>query len=197
MQGLIHAVNTLLPLIEHRMMCARHIYVRWAKKYQSKELQLQFWITARSTNQPELYRKLEKMKKLKGGELAVEELLEKCPIKGWCQAYFTDLVKCDNIDNNMSETFNGVLLEARGKPIISILEEMRQYVMNRIVLKRAFAMKWEYDCGPNIVKRIVKERNNSAKWMVEWNGGACHEIFWDDLVNHIREGYFVRLYNHS
>ncbi|XP_039146523.1 uncharacterized protein LOC120283834 [Dioscorea cayenensis subsp. rotundata] len=80
-KGLIHAVNNLLPLIEHRM-CARHIYARWGKIYPGKDLQIQFWCIARSTSEPEVKKQIQKMKDLKGGAKAVEELLDRWPISG-------------------------------------------------------------------------------------------------------------------
>lgn len=46
------------------------------------------------------------------------------------------MVKCDAIYNNMCETFNGVILEATSKPIINMLEDIRQYVMSRVVVKQ-------------------------------------------------------------
>ena len=95
------------------------------------------------------------------------ELLEKWPINEWCQAFISDMVKCENVDNNLCETFNGVLLEARGKPILSMLEEIRQFMMNRLVVKRDYAMKWKLDCGSNIVAKMEKEINKNVKWRVE------------------------------
>lgn len=45
------------------------------------------------------------MRKLKGGDNAVEELLEKWLEKwlviGWCQVFF-DVIKCEMVDNNMT-----------------------------------------------------------------------------------------------
>ena len=32
---------------------------------------------------------------------------------------------------------------------------------------------------------------------MEWNGCLRHEVFWDNLVIHAREGYVVLLRNHS
>ena len=66
------------------------------------------------------------------------------------------MVKCDVEDNNMCEIFDGVLLEARNEPIISLAEDIRQNIMNRIVTKRTYAMKWKFGCGPNIVKNFEK-----------------------------------------
>lgn len=73
--------------------------------------------------------------------MVVKELLERWPVNGWCQALFSDMIKCKSIDNNMCETFNGVLVEARSKPIIGMLEEIRQYVMNRLVVKKDYTLK--------------------------------------------------------
>lgn len=75
-KGLIHAVTTLMPFIEYRM-CARHIYARWGKQHPGKELQIQFWIIARCTSQPEMRKQLDRMKAMKGGEMAVQDLVEK------------------------------------------------------------------------------------------------------------------------
>lgn len=82
-------------------MCARHIYARWGKKHHGKDLQIQFWNVARCTSQREMQTKLDQIKKLKGGEKAVVELLERWPITGLCQPFFSDVAKCEVIDNNM------------------------------------------------------------------------------------------------
>ena len=110
-------------------MCARHIYARWGKRHPGKKLQILFKNTTRSTNKPEMQRQLQNMKKVKRGGMAVEELLERWPVSGWCATYFNDVAKCHVLDNNICETFNGVMLEARSKLIIIMLEEIRRSVM--------------------------------------------------------------------
>ena len=86
----------------------------------------------------------------------------------------------------MSETFNGVVLDARSKPIITILEDIRQHVMTRKVVKRDYVRKWTCDYVPNIVSKIAKERKKSTKWHVEWKGASSHEVYWDNSVLHVR-----------
>lgn len=93
----------------------------------------------------------------------------------------------------MCKVFNGVVLDSRNKPIISMLEDIRQYVMQRIVVKRDYANKWNGEYGPNIVAKIEIERQRSAKWLVEWNGDENFEVFWDDLMVHDRQAYVVIL----
>ena len=67
---------------------------------------------------------------------AKDDLLEHWLVQNWCAAFFSDIIKCDVIDNNMYETFNGVILEVKCKPIINILKEIRLYVMKRLVTKK-------------------------------------------------------------
>lgn len=62
-------------------------------------------------------------------------------------------------------------------------------------MKRDYIRKLKCDYGPNILSKIEKERKMSGKWMVEWNGGTSHEVYWDNLVLYVREGYVVLLAN--
>ena len=98
-----------------------------------------------------MQKQLDRIRSLKGGVKAAEELLERWPISGWSLAFFNGLIKCDVIDNNMCETFNGVILESRSKSIITMLEDVRQYVMIGMVVKREYAVKWKDAYGPNII----------------------------------------------
>ncbi|XP_042753325.1 GPI-anchored protein LLG1 [Lactuca sativa] len=41
---------------------------------------------------------------------------------------------CDVVENGLSESFNSVIKDARKKPIITMLEEIRLYVMERIYI---------------------------------------------------------------
>lgn len=118
---------------------------------------------------------------LEKGEKAKDDLLEKWPVQGWCQAFFSEIIKCDVIDNNMCETFNGVILEARCKPIISMLEDIRMYIMRRLVQKRESIKKWITDFAPRILERLEKYRRLSAIWEVEWNGSGRHEVYRDNV----------------
>ena len=95
---------------------------------------------------------------LDNGAKAKEDLLEHWPVQNWCAAFFSDIIKCDVIDNNMCETFNGVIVEARCKPIISMLEDIRLYVMKMLVTKKQFVNKWKTDYAPRILEKLEKSR---------------------------------------
>lgn len=46
-------------------------------------------------------------------------------MKAGVKPCFKDIVKCEVVDNNMCENFNKVILDARNKPIIIMLEDIR------------------------------------------------------------------------
>ena len=69
----------MCPLVEERM-CARHIYARWSTRNSRKELQLQFWMCARSPNEPDLRKELDVMERLDKGLIANDDLLKHWPM---------------------------------------------------------------------------------------------------------------------
>ena len=73
----------------------------------------------------------------------------------WCRAYFNTQVKCDIIDNNLIECFNGKIVEFREKNIYTMLEGIRKMVMNRLRDNRAMCEKWACEFGPRIRKNYM------------------------------------------
>lgn len=172
-------------------MCARHIYARWGKKFRDEELKMHFWICARTTNQPQFLKEIETLR-FKNEE-AYNYLLEHWDPKYWSLAFYSDFSKCDVIDNNMCETFNGVIIEARCKPIISMLEDIRIYIMRRLVKNRQYGRNWKTEYGPRILSKLEKYRKLSTKWEVDWNGGRYHEVFWENVYEQVKESFSICL----
>lgn len=65
------------------------------------------------------------------GKGCVQDMLE-YPVEAWVKYFFPTHDKCDIVDNNISETFNGRILQVRCKPIITMLDEIRKHVINRL-----------------------------------------------------------------
>ncbi|XP_056163999.1 uncharacterized protein LOC130137218 [Syzygium oleosum] len=137
-KGLLPTLAELMPFVEHRMY-ARHIYANWAKIYKGKKLQKQFWMIAKSTNMADF--RIHKQQMLDLTKDGYEALFQTEP-KHWCKAFFSEEFKSDIIDNNLSEAFNGRILEARCKPIISMLEDIRAIVMTKLQKQRDEVVKW-------------------------------------------------------
>jgi len=51
--------------------------------------------------------------------------------KFWSRSRFTTTAQCDTLVNNIFEAFNSVLVESRGWRIITMLEEIRLYMMHK------------------------------------------------------------------
>lgn len=51
---------------------------------------------------------------------------------------------CDAVENGLSESFNNVIRDARKKPIITMLEEIILYVMERIYNLKIKGSSWPY-----------------------------------------------------
>jgi len=65
--------------------------------------------------------------------------------------------RCDTLVNNMSEAFNSVIVDARSKPIITMLEGIRLYIMNRWASNRSKVKKYQGLICPKIRSRLSKE----------------------------------------
>lgn len=119
----------------------------------------------------------------------MKKLLENCPITGWCQAFFfSDVIKCKVIDDNMCETFNGVILDSRSKPIISMLEDIRQYVITRIVVKREYVRKWDNSRIPcqHAMASIAFCGADSMEYVSHWFRKDTYLKAYESLVNPVK-----------
>ncbi|KAK9024849.1 hypothetical protein V6N11_064755 [Hibiscus sabdariffa] len=96
---------------------------------------VQFWNTTRATFLENFDEQLQKLEAL--GINSSNDLLMTL-VECWSKAYFKGTSKCDVVDNNMAEAFNGWIIEARCKPIITMLEEIRIMVMSRMNVKRSW-----------------------------------------------------------
>ena len=78
------------------------------------------------------------------------------PAKHWSRHAFCSRSKSGMLLNNICEAFNNVLVEARAKPIISLMEWIRRYVMQRSAAKREGLSNFEGVLMPAITKMIEK-----------------------------------------
>lgn len=182
-KGLVEAIHELLPKAEHRN-CARHIYANFRKKFGGAKLKKLFWKSCKTGNKQHHSNLMLKIKE--NIEVAFDHLQEREP-KHFSRAFFQKYSVCEAVENNMCEVLNAVLLEARGKTIIQMLEDIRLYMMERIVKRRNSMQSWDGELGPRIRARIDKGKKESRNWLSTHNGNNKFE------VKHIRgkHGYTV------
>ncbi|KAF9602166.1 hypothetical protein IFM89_025439 [Coptis chinensis] len=73
---------------------------------------------------------MEKLKKV--NQAAHTYLMDKNPV-AWSRAFFVTHSTCEVVENNMCEVFNGTIVEARSKPIISMFKDIRMKLTERMV----------------------------------------------------------------
>ncbi|CAI0471751.1 unnamed protein product [Linum tenue] len=177
MKGLVPAIADLFPSAEHRL-CARHIWCNWRKKYKRRDWQTTFWECAKASTPAFFSRAYEKL--LAQNEEAAKALVSIDP-KHWSRAYFSTEVKCDSVDNNMSESFNASILEARFKAIYSMLDDLRTMMMTMIAMKKAQAEKWGRQFCPKILKKFEANAEKSKSCHITHNGKHGYEVrHWDE-----------------
>ena len=109
------------------------------------------------------------MNEIKKISVEAYEYLASIPTKHWSRHAFPTKSKSGMLLNNCCESFNNVLREARGKPIISLMEWIRRYVMQRNVAKREGLSNFEGVLMPSVRKLIEK----NARDIYGFNGLYC------------------------
>ncbi|KAG5570771.1 hypothetical protein H5410_060537 [Solanum commersonii] len=164
--GLHLALIDVLPNAKIRW-CARHIWVNWKKEWKGEERRRKFWQVSNASFEVLLQSKLDDLSEL--GEGIIEALL-KYNKEAWCRTYFKEHSKCDVVENKMCETFNSWTLGARFKSIITMLEEIRVKVIERMNQKRDFSEKWIIDVSPmaiDILRKMLKLQIIVRSWQLK------------------------------
>ncbi|RYQ96548.1 hypothetical protein Ahy_B08g092336 [Arachis hypogaea] len=111
--GLLPAFEEVIPGVDNRF-CVRHLYSNFRKKFSSLELKNKMWRCAKASHWQSWEKEMKNLRVLNEGAF---RHLNGIPPRFWSRSRFTFLSKCDSLVNNMSESFNAVLVEAREKPI--------------------------------------------------------------------------------
>ncbi|GKB31898.1 agenet domain-containing protein [Tanacetum coccineum] len=106
---------------------------------------------------------------------AYQYLIDRNP-NSWCRAYFRQESKCPNFENGICESFNRAILVQRTKPIITMLEDIRLYIMQRLVEMNRVARNWEHTITSSIRKRLELVKIVQRDWMVIPSGFGELEV---------------------
>jgi hypothetical protein len=104
-----------------------------------------------------------------------KDMMKTDPIH-WSRAWLKLGSNCDSVDNNMCESFNHMIIEGRGHPILSMLEAIRTKVMVRIQENKCKSERWNQTLCPNIFKKVNKLISQSGNCQAIWNGDNSVEI---------------------
>ncbi|KAF2308700.1 hypothetical protein GH714_013374 [Hevea brasiliensis] len=165
--GLIGAVSELFPNAEHRF-CVRNLYTNFRGRFKGTELKDLLWNIARSAYTARMDYWLGKMEE-KNPE--AREWLRDRPCENWSRALFRTEACCDILTNNPCECFNKYILDARDKPIISLLEMIRSKLMKRLFKKKEDIKKWNGGICPKIQKKLNEMKELSCLFEAHFSGG--------------------------
>ncbi|KAG5591327.1 hypothetical protein H5410_041841 [Solanum commersonii] len=128
-KGLIEAFNEVLPSASRRF-CLRHLHNNFTRAgFSGSLLKCALWAAASATTVKFFNARINDIVKL-DAEVIVW-LKEKEPIE-WSKSHFSPNTKCDILLNNMCESFNSMILDARDKLIITLLEKLSYLLMARL-----------------------------------------------------------------
>ncbi|KAM6543142.1 hypothetical protein CsatB_007589 [Cannabis sativa] len=171
-KGLEKAVAAIFIGCEVRF-CVRHLHANFKKEYTGLLLNQLLWAAANTTTQAEFERAMAEIKEVSIG--AYNWLLGKPPSQ-WSKSHISEYPKCDILLNNLCESFNAAILEARDKPIITLLEKIRFWLMSRFYNKKLELEKWTNPVGKRILKIIEKNTEVGKKCLVTRSGNYEFEV---------------------
>nr|GEV34751.1 splicing factor [Tanacetum cinerariifolium] len=101
---------------------------------------------------------------------AYEYLVTRNP-NSWCRAFFNLNVKCAAFENGISESYHKAILLQRSKPIITMLEDIRIYIMQRLVAMNKLEVNLEDQITPTVRKRLEYLKREQRLWQL--SGVPC------------------------
>ncbi|XP_074310069.1 uncharacterized protein LOC141644782 [Silene latifolia] len=108
----------------------------------------------------------------------------------FCRCFYKTWACTDVNCNKMAESFNSWILDARDKPILSMLEEIRRQVMSRMVEKIGEAAKCNR-VTPRIRAKLNEFRQVTRKWVTIEASTNVYEV---QHTHNSTLSYTVRLY---
>ncbi|XP_074299337.1 uncharacterized protein LOC141630410 [Silene latifolia] len=185
-EGLLPAISKLLPDAEHRL-CRRHIFTNSTKVVKGARLHKLFWKALKSYTEEGFNDAMNELR-----QQSSKAHLEMCSrdVKRFCKCFYKTWACTCVTCNNMAETFNSWILEAREKPILTMLEEIRQKVMSKMVDKKVQATR----CNGIVSPRVQAIINDHLQATRNWKAIEASENVYE--VQHIQNStltYAVRL----
>ncbi|KAL4311321.1 hypothetical protein GQ457_01G024400 [Hibiscus cannabinus] len=172
-KGLVEAIDDIFPNAEV-INYVRHLYNNFKELHKGKALKDVVWKAARATYSREFEATMDQLKALYV-PLAYEWIKKINPAQ-WSISHFSTRSKCDMFLNNLCESFNKVSLEARDKPILTMMEVIRTKLMKKVVSKREEVEKWPGPLCGKIQKKLDTINQQSFRCWATRTGGERYQV---------------------
>ncbi|XP_072074904.1 uncharacterized protein [Arachis hypogaea] len=172
--GLLPALKEVIPHAHHRN-CVRHIWKNFTNRYKDKQVKNIVWECAKCTTDAEFKASMKKLKRINEEAWSY---LEKFEPACWTKAHFSHGPKCDNLTNNMCEVWNAKIVNYRSKPILTMCEELRCYIMRRMTkYKQVLETYIGTEIAPTQQKRFDDIMKDVRYWQPVWVGDDERRVF--------------------
>ena len=190
-KGLLKAVEDVFPGCPHGY-CLKHLEANFHKEFKDKNLLPFLWQAASATNQPAFDKALEDMTSI--NPKAVPWLLQHAKTEHWAEIYFPGR-RYGHLTSNIAESLNSWLLEARGKPILAMFEQIRHQLMGWFTTRRTLEDKTLGLLVAKSADHLQSVTNNRARRYrsVPSILGVLYEV----QLMETRRNYVVNLAQHS
>ncbi|XP_057734851.1 uncharacterized protein LOC130950367 [Arachis stenosperma] len=165
-KGLLPTLKEVMPRAHHRN-CVMHLWKNFINRFKDIHIRDIVWDCARCTTEPEFKETTEKLKRV---NKAAWEYLMRFEPATWVKAFFSHGPKVDNLTNNMCEVFNSKVVKYRMKPVLTMCEEIRCYLMRRMTNHIRLLEHHSGKLAPVQEKRLQRLIKPSSRWIAEWVG---------------------------
>ena len=152
-KGIIQACDSVFSGADNRF-CMKHMHSNMvAAGFKGTAMRQALWKAAKATTHAQFIRRMEGIAELDVD--AIKWLEDKNPAE-WSRSHFRTFPKCDMLLNNICESFNSKILDAREGSIVVMMEALRHVVMQRMQENRDIVRKkWsKFGFCPKIRKRM-------------------------------------------
>ena len=149
-KGLQNAIEKVYPLAQHRE-CMRHLFSNFKKHYHGDIFKFGLWGAARTYS---LTRFTAFINEIEAECPAAIQYLRKEHNKLWSRSKFGTISKCDNLTNNIAETFNNWIIEERSKPVVELIDSIRQKIMINFEQRKRIARSLKGPLVPKVADYI-------------------------------------------
>ncbi|XP_059650403.1 uncharacterized protein LOC132296203 [Cornus florida] len=171
-KGLVDTFENIMDGSDHRY-CVRHLYENFKLRFKGQQLKNELWEAARSFTEADFDVHMRNIKVLNAEAYG---WLHNVPPEFWSKSRFTYQSKSDMVINNMCESWNAVILQARDKPIIYMLEWIRRHLMLRFQKKREWMESKDGLLCPEIQKNLNKVKRQARMCKVLYAGYNKYDV---------------------
>ncbi|KAL9224697.1 hypothetical protein vseg_000709 [Gypsophila vaccaria] len=173
MKGVERALEKEFPLCTKRI-CAQHLYSNFKLKWSGPTFHDLFWMAANSTSSYVFNKAIDRISKL--SQPAAQYLLS-IP-QQWSKHQFDPNIACDHNTSNFVESFNALINDLREKPVMTIMEGIRTYYMDKFAERMEVADRLQMNEPSPYAKGILESNcTDSRHCVVIKPGGGEFEVY--------------------